>query len=244
MIFEVTGEQAIKPGVWETTIAEVIPRTKDVKSFRFKKPDGFQYKAGQWMYVNIRIEGTQKMHHFTISSSPTEDFIEFTKKITDSPYSQALDKMKPGDRAKLNAPFGEFTYGGENIKICALTGGIGITPLRSICRFCVDKKLPTNIIMLYSNKTQDEIVFKDELEEMQTADPNIIIKNVLTREPDWKGLKGHIDADMIKAQIPDYKERVFYICGPPSLNEAMKKALQGLNLREDQIKLEDFTGYQ
>jgi ferredoxin-NADP reductase len=244
MIFEVTGEEAIKPRVWETAVAEVIPRTKDVKSFRFPKPEGFQHKAGQWMYVNIRIEGTQKLHHFTISSSPTENYLEFTKKITDSQYSQALDKMKPGDWAKINAPFGEFTYSGEKIKIGALTGGIGITPLRSICRYCVDKKLPTSIIMLYSNKTEDEIVFRDELEAMQKSDANIVIKNVLTREPDWKGLKGHIDSDMIKSQIPDYKERVFYICGPPSMNAALKKALEGLNLREDQIKLEDFTGYQ
>lgn len=244
MTFEVTGEQAIKPRVWETTFAEIIPRTKDVKSFRFKKPEGFYYLAGQWMYVNIKIEGTQKMHHFTMSSSPTEDYIEFTKKITDSKYSQALDKMKPGDWAKLNAPFGEFTYSGENIKIGALTGGIGITPLRSICRYCVDKKLPTSIVMLYSNKTEDDIVFKDELEEMQKADSHIVIKNVLTRQPDWKGLKGHVDGNMIKEQIPDYRERVFYICGPPSMNEAMKKALEGLNLREDQIKIEDFTGYQ
>lgn len=244
MIFEVTGEQAIKPRVWETTVAEVIPRTKDVKSFRFKKPEGFQYTAGQWMYINIKIRGTQKLHHFTLSSSPTEDYIEFTKKITDHEYSQALDNMKPGDWAKINAPFGEFTYRGESIKIGALTGGIGITPLRSICRYCVDHKLPTSIIMLYSNKAEEEIVFRDELEEMQKSDANIVIKNVLTREPDWKGLKGHIDSDMIKSQIPDYKERVFYICGPPSMNAALKKALEGLNLREDQIKLEDFTGYQ
>jgi ferredoxin-NADP reductase len=107
----------------------------------------------------------------------------------------------------------------------------------------VDRELPTSIVMLYSNKTEDDIVFKGELEEMQKADPHLIIKNVLTRQPDWKGLRGHVDANMIKEQMPDYKERVFYICGPPSMNQAMKKALEGLSLREDQIKLEDFTGY-
>jgi len=244
MIFEVAGEQAIKPVVWETSFAGIIPRTRDVKSFRFKKPEGFRYMAGQWMYINIKIGGVQKLHHFTMSSSPTEDFIEFTKKITDSSYSQALDGIKPGDWAKINAPFGQFTYSGENIKIGALTGGIGITPLRSICRYCADKKLPTSIVMLYSNKTEDEIVFREELEEIQRCDRNIDIKNVLTRQPGWKGLTGHVDAGMIKAQIPDYRERVFYVCGPPSMNEAMKKALEGLGLREDQVKTEDFTGYQ
>ncbi len=243
MIFEVTSEQAIPPIVWETSVVEVIPRTKDVKSFRFEKPEGFRHVAGQWMYVNIRIGGVQKLHHFTISSSPTENFIEFTKKITASEYSQALDAMKPGDWAKLNGPFGEFTYAGENVKIGALTGGIGITPLRSICRFCVDKKLPTDIAMLYANKTEDEIVFKDELEAMQKADPRLVIKNVLTRQPDWKGLKGHVDGNMIKEQIPDYRERTFYICGPPGMNEAMKKALKSLDVPDERIRLEDFTGY-
>ncbi len=243
MIFEVTGEQAMKP--WhETSFSKIIPRTSDTKSFRFKKPDDFQHQAGQWMYVNIKVNGVVKLHHFTISSSPTEDFLEFTKKITDSEYSQALDQMKEGDWVKINGPYGDFTYAGEKVKIGALTGGIGITPLRSICKYCVDKKLPTSIIMLYSNKTENEIVFKDQLEEMAAQDSNITIRNVLTREPGWKGLSGHVDGDMIKAQIPDYKERVFYICGPPSMNAAMKNALKGLNLPKSQIKLEDFTGYQ
>lgn len=242
MVFEVAA-QAIKPIVWETTLAEVIQRTKEVKSFRFEKPEGFTYLAGQWMYVSIKIGGVEKLHHFTMSSSPTEPFIEFTKKITESEYSQALDRMKPGDWAKLNAPFGEFTYSGEGIKIGALTGGIGITPLRSILRYCVDMRLPTDIVMLYSNKIEDEIVFRDELEEMQKADPRIVVKHVITRQPDWKGLKGHIDGKMIKEQIPDYKERVFYICGPPGMNEALKKALKTLDVPDEKIKLEDFTGY-
>ncbi|HEY3422079.1 MAG TPA: FAD-dependent oxidoreductase [Methanocellaceae archaeon] len=242
MVFEVTGEQAMKPW-YETSFTQIISRTSDTKSFRFKKPDDFQQQAGQWMYVNIKVNGTIKLHHFTISSSPTEDFLEFTKKITDSDYSQALDHMKEGDWAKINGPYGDFTYAGEKIKIGALTGGIGITPLRSICKYCADKKLPTSIAMLYSNKTEDEIVFRDQLDEIMKSDPNINVKYVLTRQPGWKGLSGHIDGEMIKAQIPDYKDRIFYICGPPGMNQALKKALSDL-IPESQIKLEDFTGYE
>lgn len=242
MVFEVTGEQAMKPWI-ETSVWKIIQRTKDTKSFRFKKPEGFQHKAGQWMYVNIKVNGVIKLHHFTISSSPTEDFLEFTKKITDSEYSQTLDQTKEGDWTRINGPYGDFTYSDENIKIGALTGGIGITPLRSICKYCTDKKLPTSIVMLYSNKTEDEIVFRDQLDEMIKSDQNIQVKYVLTRQPDWKGLKGHVDGEMIKAQIPDYKERTFYICGPPSMNQALKKALLDL-VPENQIKLEDFTGYK
>jgi ferredoxin-NADP reductase len=236
--------QQMKVMNFETHLEKVVPRTHDVKSFVFTRPEGFDYKAGQWMYVNIKIEGVSKMHHFTISASPTEDYLAFTKKITDSQYSQALNTYKGGEWFKLWGPFGEFTFSGEYPKLGFLSGGIGITPLHSILRYIVDKKLPTDVKMLYANKTEADIVFRDELEEMQRQDSNIKIENVLTREPGWKGLKGHINAQMIKEQIPDYKERVFYICGPPSMNAALSKELRALGVPDDKIKLEDFTGYE
>jgi ferredoxin-NADP reductase len=228
----------------ETHLDKVVPRTQDVKSFVFPRPDGFDYRAGQWMYSNIKIDGVTKMHHFTISSSPTEDYLMFTKKITESPYSKALDSYKGGEWFKLWGPFGEFTFSGEYPKLGFLSGGIGITPLRSILRYIVDNKLPTDVKMLYANKTGADIVFKDELEQMQRQDRNIRIEHVLTREPDWKGLKGHVNAQMIKEQIPDYQERVFYICGPPGMNAALSKELKSLDMPDDKISLEDFTGYE
>jgi ferredoxin-NADP reductase len=228
----------------ETHLDKVVSRTQDVKSFFFPRPAGFDYIAGQWMYVNVKIGGVSKMHHFTISSSPTEDYLMFTKKITDSEYSQTLDTCKGGEWFKLWGPFGEFTFSGEYPKLGFLSGGIGITPLRSILRYIVDKKLPTDVKMLYANKTEADIVYKDELEQMQQQDRNIRIEHVLTREPDWKGLKGHVNAQMIKEQIPDYLERVFYICGPPGMNAALSKELKALGMPDDKIRLEDFTGYE
>jgi ferredoxin-NADP reductase len=228
----------------ETSLEKVVRRTPDVKSFIFPRPDGLDYKAGQWMYVNIRIGGASKMHHFTISASPTEHYLMFTKKITDSEYSKALDSYKGGEWFKLWGPFGEFTFSGEHPKLGFLSGGIGITPLRSILRYIVDKNLPTDVKMLYANKTEADIVFRDELDQMQQQDKNIKIEHVLTRAPDWKGLKGHVNAQMIKEQIPDYKERIFYICGPPSMNAALNKELKVLGMTDDEIRLEDFTGYE
>ncbi len=87
----------------ETRLEKVVPRTQDVKSFIFPRPEGFDYKAGQWMYVNIRIGGVSKMHHFTISASPTENYLMFTKKITDSEYSKALDATKAASGSSSGA---------------------------------------------------------------------------------------------------------------------------------------------
>jgi ferredoxin-NADP reductase len=229
---------------FETKVEDVIKRTHDTKSFRFKKPARFNHLAGQWMYVTLKINGRDRQKHFTISSSPTENFLEFTKKIRDSEFSQALNSLEPGNSVKLDGPLGSFYFNGEYPKIGMLSGGIGITPLRSMCKYIVDKKLKTDAIMLYSNKTEADIVFRDQLEEMQRSGHSIKIKNVLTREPGWIGLKGHVDHDMIKEQIPDYMERVFYICGPPQMVIDMQQALLSLNVPEEKIRTEHFTGYE
>jgi len=125
---------------FETRVDEIIKRTPDVKSFRFRRPKGFDYDPGQFLFVTILNEGKKITKHFTISSSPTEkEFIEFTKKITDHEFSIALDRLKIGDWAYLNAPYGDFTFKGEYPRVVMITGGIGITPLRSMIKYLTDK---------------------------------------------------------------------------------------------------------
>ncbi len=230
---------------FETEVKRIIKRTYNVKSFRFDRPEGFLYKAGQWLFITIRIGGEEKQKYFTISSSPTETrFIEFTKKLTDHEFSNALDALKEGDWAKINAPYGEFTYEGEYPKIAMLSGGIGITPLRSIIKYCTDKQLSTSVILLYGNQTERDIVFKDQFEEMQRQNRNLKVVHTLAEPSEsWKGYTGYINADMIKKEIPDYKERVFYICGPPKMVEAMENLLSSLSVPKKQVKKENFYGY-
>ena len=144
----------------ETRLLEVIQRTQDIKSFRFKRQDEVDFKPGQFFFVTIRVEGREQTKHFSFSNSPTEkDYVEFTKRITQSPFSKGLDKLKPGDWARLKMPLGKFTFTGEYEKITFLSGGIGITPIRSICKFVTDKKLSTDIVLLYGNNRKEDIAF-------------------------------------------------------------------------------------
>lgn len=144
---------------FETGILEVIQRTPDIKSFRFDAANHREvhYKAGQFFYVTIKIGELEAIHHFTISSSPTETakhgYLEFTKRITSSEYSQALDQMKPGDRAKLRGAEGDFILPSRNRKLAFLSGGIGITPLRSMLRYINDKQLKYDVILIYGNNS-------------------------------------------------------------------------------------------
>jgi len=230
---------------FETNVKEIIPRTPNVTSFRFPRPAELEYKAGQFLFITIKPSGNELIKHFSFSSSPTEkEHIEFTKKFTDSEFSAALKALKPDDWARIEAPFGEFTFEGEHPKIAMLAGGIGITPLVSICKYCTDKQLATKITLLYGCRTEGDIAFRKELEEMQQKNSNLKIVFILNEAGSgWKGAVGVINADMVKQEIPEYKETMFYTCGPPPMVEVMEKLVESLGLPKTQLKREYFSGY-
>lgn len=230
---------------FETKVKEIIPRTQDMISYRFPRPEGLDYKPGQYMLVTIKAGEKELMHPFSLSSSPTEkEFIEFTKKLTDSEYSNTLRTFKPGDWARIDAPYGNFTFQGEHDNIVMLAGGVGITPFRSICRYATDTKLASSIILLYGCRNKDEIAFKAELEEMQRQNPNLKVVFVLNEaSSQWKGPVGFITAELVKTQISNYKERMFYVCGPPGMVKAMENLATSMGLPPSQLKLEALAGH-
>ena len=141
---------------------------------------------------------------------------------------------------------GTFTFEGEFAKIALLSGGIGITPLRSISTYIVDKQLDTDVCLLYSNRTLEEVAFKSEFDAMELAFPRFRIVHCLSRAGgEWAGRRGHINAALIREELPDYGERQFYLCGPPPMVTAMTEVLRGeLQLSEAQVSTENFIGYE
>ena len=230
---------------FETRVNEILRRADDVKSFRFRRPQGFDFDPGQFLYITILIDGEKRSKHFSISSSPTErNFIELTKKITDHEFSTALDKLKVGDWAYIDGPYGEFTFKGEYPKIGMITGGIGITPLLSIIQYCTDTGIDSQITLLYGNRSEETIAFRKELSKLEQRNKSLKLLHILSRpSADWKGRRGHIDLQLIREELPDYMERVFYVCGPPSLVTDLVDALNTLGVPAANIKTEDFLGY-
>jgi ferredoxin-NADP reductase len=230
----------------ETYVKDIIPRTHNVTSFRFPRPAELNYKPGQFFFVTIKAQdGKELSKHFSLSSSPTEKtHIEFTKKLSDSDFSAALRGLKKGDWARIDAPYGKFTFEGEYEKIGLLGGGIGITPFIGICKYCMDMRLETKITLLYGNRTEDDIAFRKELEAMQDQNKNLKVVFTLNEAGSgWKGATGFITAEMIQKEIPDFKETMFYTCGPPPMVEIMGKLIEQLGLPKTQLKREYFTGY-
>jgi ferredoxin-NADP reductase len=230
---------------FETKIKEIIPRTADVNSYRFPRPPELTYKPGQYFFITIKQGDRELTKHFSFSSSPTEkDHFEFTKKFTDHEYSMALKAAKVGDWARIDASYGQFTFEGEYPKIVLLAGGIGITPFVSICKYATDKRLDTKITLFYGCRTENDIAFKQELEKMQEQNKNLKIVFIVNEaSSQWKGATGVINAEMIKKELPDYKDNLFYVCGPPPMVKAMETVIESIGLPKTQLKLEYFTGY-
>ncbi|MGQ9569581.1 MAG: ferredoxin--NADP reductase [Thermodesulfovibrionales bacterium] len=233
---------------FETKVIDVIQRTHDIKSFRFAVPEEINFRPGQFFVLTIKINGKEATKHFSFSISPTEKgYVEFTKRITSSEFSQALDKLKIGDWARLKLPNGFFTFEGEYKKIAFLVGGIGITAVRSMCKYACDRKLSTDIILVYGNKSEKDIAFYDDFLQMETDNKNLRVVYTLTdpvEKHTWKGRIGIINSDMVREEIPDYAERVFYICGPPKMVDHLRSLLfDELKLGKEKIKWEHFLGY-
>jgi ferredoxin-NADP reductase len=229
-----------------TKIIEVIQRNYNVKSVRVEPAKDIDFKAGQFLQVTLQND-PQLKHYLSISSSPTEkNHLEFTKKLTQSDFSKALDNLKAGDELTIQYPFGKFTLEDNPApKIAFLSGGIGITPIRSIAKSVVDKNLGTDLVLVYSNRTVKDIVFKDDFDAMRKAYPKLRVAHVLCEtEPGFKCTVGLINAAVIKNEVPDYKKRKFFLCGPPAMVEAMRKMLSDeLALPKEQIVTENFQGY-
>ncbi len=232
----------------ETELVEVIQRTRDAASFRFDDRGEVSFRPGQFFQLFLEWRGEKLDHWFSFSSSPTENgYFEFTKKLSGSVYSDALRALKPGDRVRVKYPMGKFIYEGEPPRAAFLSGGIGITPIRSICRWLTDTGSPARVRVLYSARTCGDFVFLDDFEEMAGRNPNLALALAVTDEeppPSWTGRKGRICSEMVREEIPDFSEWTFYVCGPPRMVEGMAAMLKDdLRLPPARIVTEDFKGY-
>ncbi len=246
----------------------------DVTSFKFSKQNDqggaeedkktlLNYTAGQFAFFDIGgVYNDPKgpIRHFTISSSPTENFIMFSTRIRDSPYKKRLSTLEEGAKVKVRGPEGRFVLHQDYSKPAVfLSGGIGVTPFRSMIRYATDEQLPLKIVMFDSNRNRINILFKKEFDDWADINKNLKIIYTISDDQDrheqqsssstandWKGEYGRIDKAMILKYIDTnmLNDSIFYICGPPSMLKAMQALLQDdLEIPKERIKVEEFTGY-
>jgi glycine betaine catabolism B len=228
----------------------------DVMKFRIAR-GGIDYTAGQYAFFKLdRISGDAKgpIRHFSIASSPTEqDHILISTRIRDTQYKQKLASLKEGAKILVWGPEGDFVLHDDYSKPAVfLSGGIGVTPFRSMIKYATDKQLPIKITMFDSNKNQQNILYKEEFDRWADQNKNFKVIYAVTEEEqeainsNWSGERGRIGKLMLERHLSkgEIGSAIFYICGPPGMLKAMQELLQKeMQIPKDRFKVEAFTGY-
>jgi glycine betaine catabolism B len=234
---------------FKSTLLEKIPRSSDTTSYRFSRPPEYTFKAGQWYTITVSSPEGPLDHHFSHADSPTETHIELTTRLTGSPFKKTLDALPVGAEVEIIGAFGAFLFGYDKPRIAFLTGGIGVTPVRSMLRYLADTKSAgrapgQELTVFYGSMTENGIVYKDEFDEFGRVIPGLRVIHVITNPTQqWKGYGGFITAGIVRAELSEPSEWTYYVVGPPPMITAMDKVLGQLEIPQGQIVVESFTGY-
>ncbi len=227
---------------------ERVKRTDTVESFRFISGEKINFSPGQFseiIFDETNRNNKELNKYLSFSCSPAEGYIEVTKRLSDSLFSQKLRGLKPGDKVLFKTPLGNCVFRDSYKKIGFLIGGIGITPVISIIEYISDNKLDTDICLIYSNRTEEDIAFKKELDYWQSLNKNVKVHYLVSdcQPKDSSCILGRIDLNFLKFSYYDIKERISFIFGPPKMVEAMAALCLELGVDKENIKVENFIGY-
>lgn len=223
----------------------------DTMAFLFDKPAGFTYSAGQfadWTLADAEGGDDEKTHTFTISSAPFEDELILTTRLRDSAFKRKLKNAAPGAKVLMEGPDGEFVLPGDaSAPIVFLTGGIGVTPARSIVMQATHDRLPHRITVISSNRRPEDAPFLDDFVWAQTQNPHFRLVSTITKPAEavgkWEGETGRIDEDLLRKYVGDLSTPRFFLSGPPELVAALAELLKKADVDERNITTEDFEGY-
>jgi ferredoxin-NADP reductase len=237
------------PMTFTGTLLEKTPHGADTASFRFSRPADYEFVPGQHFSLTLASPEGPLEHRFSHADSPTENHLELTTRLTGSAFKNALDALPPGGEAVFKGPYGHFVFQYETPKIAFLTGGVGITPVRSMLRYLADtygagRIAGQELVLFYGCMTESGILYKAELEAIARTVPGLRLVYVITMpKKRWRGHRGFITAQTVRAELAAPQAWTYYVVGPPPMIAAMEKVTDELGIPQTQIVTESFAGY-
>jgi ferredoxin-NADP reductase len=244
------------PARWTSDIEETLEcvqvrdETHDVRSFFFRSPQGraFTFEPGQFVTLELDIEGETINRCYTISSSPTRPHtISITvKRVPGGKVSNWLhDNLRAGSQVRVLGPAGEFTCARHPAqKYLFLSAGSGITPLMSMSRayheLCEDR----DIVFVHSARTPDDIIFARELDLIAVSQRNFRTSFVCERaaaRTNWHGVTGFLTLPLLRLIAPDFLEREIFTCGPAPYMKAVRELLDEAGFERTRYHEESFS---
>ena len=238
--------------IYKTTLQRKEEIANGTMAFQFEKPGGFAFKAGQFgdftLIDPVETDAEGNTRGFSLASAPYEDTLMFATRMRDTAFKRVLKTMEIGTEVSLDAPYGSFTlHNNPRIPAVFLTGGIGVTPDRSIVLQAAHDNLPHKIFLFYSNHRPEEGAFLDELMKAQEKNPNYTFIGTMTEmeksDRKWNGETGYINKAMLEKYVGDLTLPIYYVAGPASMVMAIRKTLNEAGVDDDNIRTEEFSGY-
>lgn len=219
--------------MYTVKILDITPVTHNVKRFRFEKPEGYHFNAGQATEVSVNKPGWEEERRpFTFTCLKEEPYLEFTIKIYSdhNGVTNELGKLVPDDELIIRDVWGAIEYKGEGYFIA---GGAGVTPFIAILRQLHKENKLGNNILFFSNRTSKDIILEDEFNTI--LGDNAVY--TLTNEQNNKYLNERINEDFLKKHIQDFSKN-FYVCGPDAMVLDISSVLIKLGAVADAVVFE------
>mgnify|MGYP000170864867 CR=1 FL=1 len=220
-------------------------------SFIFSSKHRVRFQAGQYMEWTIpanRSDSRGNRRYLTISSAPTEEQLMVTVRQPSpaSRFKQKLKAFKPGDKILASPPAGSFVAPVDPAqKIVMVAGGVGITPFRSMVKSWLDTNQRRDAVLIYAANHYSEFAFTDLFKAASAigVQTTYIITDPQKVPAGWRGQQGSVSGQLIKASVPDYRQRIFYVSGPYGFVSAVRDSLLKKGVSLAKIRTDYFPGY-
>ncbi|MEP7361106.1 MAG: FAD-dependent oxidoreductase [Chloroflexota bacterium] len=238
--------------IFESALLQRALVAEGTMAFRFAKPADWTYRAGQFVDITLlnppETDAEGNTRGFSISSAPDEDVIMITTRLRDTAFKRVLQTMPLGTVVKIEGPFGDLRLHHAQRPAVVLTGGIGITPFRSILVQAIrNGGLPYPVVLVYANRRPEDAAYLDELAVLAKQDPNLTFVPTMSDmsgpEDTWDGELGRIDGPMLERHLGGVANAIYYLTGPPGMVFGLRTMLVDSGVDEDDIRTEEFTGY-
>jgi ferredoxin-NADP reductase len=229
-------------------VREIATETYRVKSIVLHVSGWLGHLPGQ--HVDIRLtseDGYQAQRSYSIASPPEDDLLTLTvERIENGEVSSYLvDNVRVGDQFELRGPIGGYFVWtvAKRGPLWLIAGGSGIVPLMAMLRHRARRKVRNAALLLYSSRTLEDVIYREELEMMECGNADLRLVNTLTREQPraWAGHRGRVDKVLLgELGFPPDQNPKIYVCGPASFVEDVSQFLVELGHDPLAVKTERF----
>ncbi len=249
------AEKQTTPAAWPVFMARLKSRQEVAEgtvAFHFEKPSDWTFTAGQFIDMTLvhpaETDAEGNTRGFSIASAPFEGTLMIATRMRDTAFKRVLKTLPLGTEVKIEGPFGDLRLHHNAARpAVVLSGGIGITPFRSILLQAAHDKQPRRIIFFDGNRRPEDAPFLAEMRALAREDAHVTFIPTMSEMDKshlpWDGERGLIDQAMLSKYLSGVTSAIYYVTGPPGLVKGMRTLLTAAGVDEDDIRTEEFTGY-